>query len=273
MRALILKTRHTVAVVAYLDQETRELNYESVEDRDAIAKYGVVTTQIRAFACTSRGQANRLGRWILFSEQNETEVISFTASIDAGALLRPGAVFDVQDPVRAGVRYGGRISSATASVIVVDDAEGLPSSDATLSVMLPDGSMETRDISSRTGTSITVASDFSATPNANSIWIIQTDSIQTQQYRLLTIKEKEGHLYEITGLKYNSSKYAYVESGTALQSRTISNLNINSKPPDKSQGGREILRLKRQGKSQDHLELGCNQRHSAVQGALSRWRR
>jgi len=226
-----LKTRHTVAVVAYLDQETRELNYESVEDRDAIAKYGVVTTQIRAFACTSRGQANRLGRWILFSEQNETEVISFTASIDAGALLRPGAVFDVQDPVRAGVRYGGRISSATASVIVVDDAEGLPSSDATLSVMLPDGSMETRDISSRTGTSITVASDFSATPNANSIWIIQTDSIQTQQYRLLTIKEKEGHLYEITGLKYNSSKYAYVESGTALQSRTISNLNIIPDPP------------------------------------------
>ena len=226
-----LKTRHTVAVVAYLDQETRELNYESVEDRDAIAKYGVVTTQIRAFACTSRGQANRLGRWILFSEQNETEVISFTASIDAGALLRPGAVFDVQDPVRAGVRYGGRISSATASVIVVDDAEGLPSSDATLSVMLPDGSMETRDISSRTGTSITVASNFSATPNANSIWIIQTDSIQTQQYRLLTIKEKEGHLYEITGLKYNSSKYAYVESGTALQSRTISNLNAIPSPP------------------------------------------
>jgi hypothetical protein len=91
--------------------------------------------------------------------------------------------------------------------------------------------METRDISSRTGTSITVASNFSATPNANSIWIIQTDSIQTQQYRLLTIKEKEGHLYEITGLKYNSSKYAYVESGTALQSRTISNLNIIPDPP------------------------------------------
>ena len=226
-----LKTRHTVAVVGYLDLETREINCESVEDRDAIEKYGIVTTQVRAFACTSRGQANRLGRWILFSEQQETEVISFTASIEAGALIRPGAVIDVQDPVRAGVRYGGRISSATASVIVVDDADGLPSSDATLSVMLPDGSMETRDISSRTGTSITVASDFSATPNANSIWIIQTDSIQTQQYRVLTVKETEGHLYAITGLKYNSSKYAYVESGAKLQTRSISNLNAIPSPP------------------------------------------
>jgi predicted phage tail protein len=220
-----LKTRHTVAVVAYLDQETRELNYESVEDRDAIAKYGVVTTQIRAFACTSRGQANRLGRWILFSEQNETEVISFTASIEAGALLRPGAVFDVQDPIRAGVRFGGRIVGSGAKTVSVDDTTGLPSDDATISVLLPDGTLETRDIVSRTGVLITVDENWTTQPQKNSVWIIQTDSLQTQQYRLLTIKEKEGHLYEITGLKYNSSKYDYVESGTALQSRTITNLN------------------------------------------------
>ena len=227
-----LKTRHTVAVVAYLDLETRELNYEVVEDRDAIGKYGVVTTQIRAFACTSRGQANRLGQWILFSEQQETEVISFTASIDAGALIRPGAVVDVQDPVRAGVRYGGRISSATAQVITVDDAEGLPTNTGTLSVLLSDGSMETRSISSRSGTAITVASDFSSAPNANSIWILQTDSVQSQQYRILTVKEKEGHLYEITGLKYNSSKYDYVERGFQLQTRTITNLNLIPDPPN-----------------------------------------
>jgi hypothetical protein len=226
-----LKTRHTVAVVGYLDLETREINYESVEDRDAIEKYGVVTTQVRAFACTSRGQANRLGRWILFSEQQETEVISFTASIEAGALIRPGAVIDVQDPVRAGVRYGGRISSATTEVITVDDATGLPSSDATLSVLLPDGTLETKDISAVSGNQISVATAFSVAPNSNSVWIVQTDSIQTQQYRVLTVKETDGHLYAITGLKYNSSKYAYVESGAKLQTRSISNLNAIPNPP------------------------------------------
>jgi len=226
-----LKTRHTVAVVSYLDLNTREQNYEIVEDRDAIEKYGWVATEIKAFACTSRGQANRLGQWILFSEQNETEVVSFTASIEAGTLVRPGAVIDVQDPVRAGVRYGGRISSATASVITVDSTEDLPTSNATLSVMLANGTLETRDVSIRSGSSITVATSFSSAPNPNSIWILQTTSIQTQQYRVLTVKETEGNLYAITGLLYNASKYAHVERGFQLASRNISNLNPIPSPP------------------------------------------
>lgn len=226
-----LKTRHTVAIVSYLDLNTREQNYEVVEDRAAIEKYGWVSTEIKAFACTSRGQANRLGQWILNSEQNETEVISFTASIDAGALIRPGAVIDVQDPMRAGVRYGGRITSATTTVVTVDNADGLPSSSATLSVLLPDGTLESRSISSRSGTAITVSSAYSTAPQANSVWIIQTDSIQTQQYRVLTVREKDGHLYEITGLLYNSSKYAYVERGYKLATRKISNLNVIPNPP------------------------------------------
>jgi predicted phage tail protein len=226
-----LKTRHTVAVVSYLDLNTREQNYEVVEDRAAIEKYGWVSTEIKAFACTSRGQANRLGQWILYSEQNETEVISFTASIDAGALIRPGAVIDVQDPVRAGVRYGGRISSATTTVITVDNADGLPSSSATLSVLLPDGTLETRDISSRTGTAITVSSAYTTAPNANSVWILQTTAVQTQQYRVLTVREKDSNLYDITGLLYNASKYNYVERGFELSSRKISNLNPIPSPP------------------------------------------
>jgi len=226
-----LKTRHTVAIVSYLDLETREQNYEVVEDRDAIEKYGWVATQVKAFACTSRGQANRLGQWILFSEQNETDVVTFTTSIDAGVLIRPGAVVDVQDPVRAGVRYGGRIASATTTVITVDDDTDLPDS-GELSVLLSDGSVETQTIDSRDGTAITVDTAYSSAPNANSVWILQTDSIQTQQYRVLTIQEKDSHLYEVTALKYNSSKYDYVERGFELSSRSITNLNPIPEPPD-----------------------------------------
>ena len=235
-----LKTRHTVAIVSYLDLNTREQNYEVVEDRAAIDKYGWVATEIKAFACTSRGQANRLGQWILYSEQNETEVISFTASIEAGALIRPGAVVDVQDPVRAGVRYGGRISSATTTVITVDNADGLPSSSATLSVLLPDGTLESRSISSRSGTAITVSSAYSTAPQVNSVWIIQTTAIQTQQYRVLTVREKDGHLYEITGLLYNSSKYSYVERGFKLATRSISNLNAIPNPPSNARASEQF---------------------------------
>ena len=220
-----LKTRHTVAIVSYLDLETREQNYEVVEDRDAIEKYGWVATEVKAFACTSRGQANRLGQWILFTEQRESEVCTFTASLEAGTIVRPGSVIDVQDPVRAGIRYGGRVTASGAKTINVDDATDLPSDDATLSVILPDGSVETKNIISRTGTLITVDENWSTQPQANSVWVIQTDTLQTQTFRVLAVKEKEQHLYEIAALTYNASKYDHVERGHQLSSRTITSLN------------------------------------------------
>ena len=226
-----LKTRHTVAVVSYLDLETREQNYEVVEDRDAIEKYGWVATEVKAFACTSRGQANRLGQWILYTEQQETEAISFTASLEAGTLLRPGSIIEVQDPVRAGIRYGGRIAGAGTRTVSVDDATNLPDDDATISVLLPDGSVETKNVISRTGVLITVDEDWSTQPQVNSVWVIQTDSLQTQTFRVLGVKETDYHMYEISGLTYNSAKYDHVERGFNLSSRTITNLNPIPSPP------------------------------------------
>jgi len=222
-----LKTRHTVAVVSYLDLTTRELNYEVVEDQAGIAKYGVVTTEVKAFACTSRGQAHRLGEWILYTEQQETDIVAFTASLEAGVLVRPGAVIDIQDPVRAGTRYGGRISAATTTTVTVDNADGLPTSNATVSVILPDGSVATKNVIGRTGNILTLdgSSPFTTPPNANSIWIIQTSSLQTSQWRVLTVAEKEDNLYDITAISYNSSKYAHVERGVQLQTRPTSTLN------------------------------------------------
>ena len=231
-----LKTRHTVAVVGYLDMATRDINYEVVEDRAGIEKYGVVSTEVKAFACTSRGQAHRLGEWLLYSEQNETEIVSFAASIEAGTLVRPGSVIDINDPVRAGVRYGGRIVGSGAKTISVDDATNLPTSNATLSVLLPDGSVETKNVTSRTGTLITVDENWTTQPNKNSVWIIQTTTIQTSQWRVLTVQETEGHIYGITALAYNATKYAYVERGVDLQARDVTDLNPVPDPPENLTG-------------------------------------
>ena len=256
-----LKTRHTVAVVSYLDLETREQNYEIVEDRDAIAKYGWVATQIKAFACTSRGQANRLGQWILYSEQHETDVVSFTASIEAGVLVRPGAVIDIQDPVRAGSRLGGRITASGARTINVDDATGLPEDDATVSVLLPDGTLETKNLVSRTGTLLTVDEDWSTQPQANSVWVIQTTAVETQQFRVLTVEEKESHLYAITALSYNASKYDHVERGYELASRSITSLNSIPAAPESPQASEKFYA------SNDKARVKIVVSWSAVKGA------
>ena len=223
-----LKTRHTVAIVSYLDLTTQDVAYEIVEDKDAIAKYGVVSTSVKAFACTSRGQAARLGEWLLYTEQQEGEVVQFKTSIDAGVLVRPGQVIEIADPVKAGVRRGGRIASATTTVITVDDTaetDLVTSGSATLSVILPNGTVETKAISSIAGAAITVSSAFSTAPNANSIWVLSNTNVQTSTWRVLTVAEVDRTQYEVTAISYNASKYNYVERGFKLQTRDITQLN------------------------------------------------
>jgi len=227
-----IKSRHTVVNCGYFDMETQEIDYEEVVDSTAQTKYGSIVKQVRSLFCTSRGQAARLGRWILYTEQHESEIVTFSIGISAGVLIRPGAVIEISDPVRAGVRRGGLIKSATTTVITVDntDQTDLPTTNnPTLSVVLSDGSVETKTVSGIVGAAITVGSAFSSAPNSNSIWILQNDTVQTTQWRVLSITEEEGVSYTVTALPYNSGKYAYVEDGSTLPTRNTSILNI---PPD-----------------------------------------
>jgi predicted phage tail protein len=146
------KARHTVAVVAWQSYDTRgDIEYEYVEDHDAVAKYGIIKKDIKAIGCYSQGQAHRIGKWTLLSEQNLTETIQFSVAIDSGIILRPGMVVDIADPVRAGRRLSGRVKSATTTKIVTDHADGLVTALAAannpkLSVILPTGLVEQRNV-------------------------------------------------------------------------------------------------------------------------------
>jgi predicted phage tail protein len=221
-----LKTRPTVAIVSYLDLELRDIAKEVVEDSALIAKYGYNTVELSAFACTSRGQANRLGKWYVYSESHG-EVINFTASVDAGVLVRPGQIIEVADPVRAGSRRAGRIRSATTTTVTVDDATGLTyNATGVLSVLLPDGTLQSRGVTALSGGGMfTVSPAFSAAPNANSVWGYETSDLLTSLWRVLAVQEQDGTSYAITALEHNASKYAFVEQGLALQVRDTTNLN------------------------------------------------
>ena len=230
-----LKQRHSVVSVSYFNMDSKEIDFEVIEDTAAIAKIGTVIKQVKAFACTSRNQAARLGRAILFAEQNESETITFSTSIDAGVVVRPGSVIEVNDPVRAGARRGGRVVSATTTAITID-AEAqttLPSltDNPTLSVILSDGTVESKTISNITGAVLTVSSAFSSAPNANAPYLISSTSLQTQLFRVIQVEEQDGLNYVITALTYVEGKYNFIENGTALPARTISLLNQPADPP------------------------------------------
>ena len=77
-----------------------------------------------AFGCTSRGQARRLGKWKLLTNNWNTNTVTFSTSLNT-AFLRPGDIFQVIDKNKEGKSWGGRISndqtgSGTTSIIRLD---------------------------------------------------------------------------------------------------------------------------------------------------------
>jgi len=226
------RQRPTVVVAKYLDLELRDINYVEEIDTANQARYGSVVKNIDAFACTSRGQAARLAKWLLYMSNVEREVVSFTTSIDAGAVVRPGQIIEIADPVRSGERRGGRIVSATTNSVTVDDATGLSIQGAsTLSAVLPDGTVEQVTVSGITNTVFSLGQHFSVAPNPNSVWIFETSTILTTTWRVLEVKEQDRTNYAITASEYNSGKYNHIENGIALPVRDVTNLDIPPAAP------------------------------------------
>ena len=254
-----LKQRHTAVAVSYFNMDSQEIDFEVVEDTAAQNKFGIITKQVKAFACTSRGQAVRLGRAILFAEQNESEIVSFATSIDAGAVVRPGSIIDINDPVRAGIRRGGRLAGVTSTTVVtVDDtnatdfavdASGNPTGDAKLSLVLPDGTVEVKTISSISGATVTVSEAFSQTPNVNTIWIISNVTVESQKFRVITVEENDGINYGITALSYVEDKYDFIDREEELASRSISILNELTEPPSNLSAVETIVPINNQAVS------------------------
>ena len=221
------KTRPTVVIAKYLDLELRDINYEQEIDTANQARYGSVIKTIDAFACTSRGQAKRLAKWLLYMSNVEREVVTFSTSVDAGVVVRPGQIIEIADPVRSGERRLGRIKSATTNTVTADDVTGLSMQiGSTLSCVLPDGSYEQVTVSGLTNNVFSLGQHFSTAPNPNSVWVYETGDILTSTWRVLEVSEQDRTKYVITASSYNASKYNHIESGLALVQRDITNLDV-----------------------------------------------
>ena len=228
------KARHTVALVTWNDPEDfYRQKVEYVDDEIGVARFGVITTEIAAVGCTSRGQANRVGRWLLFSERLEAETVTFKVGIE-GMLARPGQVIRVADAGRAGVRLGGRIVSGSAAALTLDAPVTLTAGVAyTLSALRANGTVMETMIQHSGGTlsSVTLAPPLPEAPQTGSVWVIGSALVEPQTFRVLAVGETEKHEFEITALAHEPDKFAFVENGLALEARQITALSAAPAAP------------------------------------------
>ena len=224
------KTRFNVINVSYFDLNTQEIDYVTVKDNNAQTKYGTQTKTINTFGTTSRGQAQRVGKWFLQTQQNQTETVIFETNIAAGSVLRIGDILGIADRVKSSTRRGGLIKSATNVKITLDDISqtNLPdiSESPTISCLLETGVVETKTITGYPSQGVAEVSDnFSSVPVVNSPYILNSGEISVQAFRVVNIKENTKKTFTITAINYNEGKYAAVEDGEQLPAKNINILS------------------------------------------------
>lgn len=213
-----LSVRHTAAAVTWNDpQDGYDPTIEVVQLDEDIQKFGWKQLDTVAFGCTSRGQAHRWGRWILYTEKYETEMVSYKASFDH-IECRPGDIIKIADPMYANVRYGGRIGSVTEDTIQIDQAVTLAEGQTyTMSYVLPDGTVEDQTVQNLAGETDTIQLDYFPTqpPVVGAMWVLSGD-VEPRQFRVISIREAEKGIFEVTAALHHPGKYDLVENDIAL---------------------------------------------------------
>ena len=230
-----LKTRSTSIRVRYNDPDNLyKPNVVVVEDYDLITKYGYQVKDILAFGCSSKYQAQRLGTWMLKSEELDADVVIFSTGLDGLAVL-PSQVFAVADEMRQGVQRAGRIASASTTAIVLDkDLSSTISSNPssfTLNCVLSDGTVESKTISAVSTTTVTVSSAFSSAPKSQSVYTITSSTLQHQKFRCIDVIDNNDGTYTIEGVQFNDSIYAAADENTDLVYTDITAFDETPTPP------------------------------------------
>ncbi len=215
------KDRPSVALITYNNkQDGYKQNVEYVEDQEAMARYGERKTEAVAFGCTSRGQAHRVGLWLLYTARMESDMITFTAGLDASFLM-PGETVLIQNKYRAGKRNSGRIVSFTKNSITLDAPVSLKKSGSFIRIINQEGKIVERDIN-ETGDNITKVTFKTALatadqPVANGVWTITEPDLVPMRARVVAIAQGEiPGSFDITVVQNNASKYQAIDNGAAL---------------------------------------------------------
>lgn len=213
-----LRTRHTVALVTWNDPDNSyRQQVEYVPDDLGISLYGVRETEVLGVGVTSRGQAARVGKAILLSERLETDTVIFRAGID-GTSVTPGMIFETSDQDKIGLRFGGRIVSATLNSVTLDGSVTLSVNETyQINLTSPDGTIEIRTVTNAPGVITVLNTSIGIQiPQPNAVWVISASNVAPEKWRCIGVAEGENLTVEIVGLNHVPEKYELIEDGVLL---------------------------------------------------------
>lgn len=214
------RSRHTRALVSY---DNPDNGYESdvtvASDINLQRRYGDNAVEMTAIGCTRQSEAQRRGKWALLTNSADRQV-TFQVGLD-GSIPIPGYIIGIADPLLAGRAIGGRISQVASARSLTLDRESSAKPGDRLIINLPSGKAEARTVATVSGRVVTVTVDYSETPAAQLQWSVDADDLAIQQFRVINVTRDDQHLYTITGVRHDPSKFDAVDSGARLEERPI----------------------------------------------------
>lgn len=214
------KTRYTTALVSWSDPANAYADaMEPVFEQALVARYGFNQLEMTAIGCTRQSEANRKGRWGILTN-NKDRIVSFDVGLD-GNIPQPGYIIAVADEMLSGKVTGGRISAVNGRVITLDRAPDDTAGNR-LILNLPSGASQSRTIQAVNGKAVTVSTAYSETPQAESVWVVESDELYAQQYRVISVKDNNDGTFSIAGAWHDPDKYARIDTGAIIDQRPVS---------------------------------------------------
>ncbi|MCK6670829.1 host specificity protein J [Enterobacter roggenkampii] len=223
------KSRYTNALVSWSDPANGYADtMEPVFEQELVARYGFNQLEITAIGCTRQSEANRKGRWGILTN-NKDRIVMFDVGLD-GNIPQPGYIIAVSDRNLSGRDLGGRLSAVNSRVLKLDRVPSAKAGDRIM-VNLPSGITQSRTIQSLSGEMVTVTTAFSELPQAEAVWVIESDELYAQQYRVVSVTDNNDGTYTITGANHDPDKYARIDTGAVIDQRPVSIIPPGNQSP------------------------------------------
>lgn len=214
---------YTSALISY-DDPTDHYNsqVEASWERSEILRWkGDRQVSISAVGCTSRGEAQRKGKYTLLTNMLNRSVVFRTGLQGMDEKVLPGEIIGIADPLVAGKPFTGRLVAGTLQVVTLDRDTEAKAGDK-LYVQQTDGSQSGRTIRQVDGRVITVTAPYPAIPRVDAVWYLEASDLKSQLFKVTKVTQPEDSVYELTAIEYNESKFAAVDTGARLEPRPVS---------------------------------------------------
>ncbi|HCM61797.1 MAG TPA: host specificity protein, partial [Morganella sp. (in: Bacteria)] len=162
---------------------------------------------------------------------NKDRMVTFSVGMD-GNIPQPGYIIAVADERVSGKVTGGRVSAADGRSITLDRKADAAAGDR-LMLNLPSGKSQARTIQMVTDNVITVTTAYSEAPEAECVWVVESDELYAQQYRVISVAENDDGTFTISATAHDPDKYDRIDTGAVLDERPISVIPPGNQFPPK----------------------------------------